>query len=235
MFGQQFPPTDYDLRFSVTRVPVRVHPVFWLTAAWISWYDQQMDFTLIGILCVFVSILLHELGHAWITRRLGNRRPEIVLEFFGGYATTGHHSRWGNIAVAAAGPGAGLLLFSALWFWTKTDSFRSLELSQYPAFAIRDLIGMNWSWSLMNLVPVWPLDGGQIARQVIGFQQPYRQDEITTKLSIAVAVSMVAWSLLAPGVVTLIFWNDPKFFVFFFGYLAFLNYQSLRSGNRQAW
>jgi Zn-dependent protease len=194
-----------------------------------------LDFTLIGMLCVFVSILLHELGHAWTTRRLGNRYPEIVLEFFGGYATTGHHSRWGNIAVAAAGPGAGLCLFSVLWFWTKTDSFRSLGLSGYPTFAISDLIFMNWSWSLMNLVPVWPLDGGQIARQVIGFRQPYRQDEITTKLSIAIAVSMVAWSLLAPTAVILVFWSDPKFFVFFFGYLAFLNYQSLRPFNRSSW
>ncbi|MFM9961380.1 MAG: site-2 protease family protein [Planctomycetaceae bacterium] len=235
MFGQQFPPTEYDLRFSVTRVPVRVHPVFWLTAAWISWHDRQLDLTLIGMLCVFVSILLHELGHAWMTRRLGNRRPEIVLEFFGGYATTGHHTRWGNIAVAAAGPGAGLLLFGALWLWTQTDSFHLLKLSRYPAHAIGNLILMNWSWSLMNLVPVWPLDGGQIARQLIGFQQPHLQDENTTKLSIAVAVGMVAWSVFSPGTVMLIFWNDPKFFVFFFGYLAFLNYQSLRSWSRPSW
>lgn len=235
MFGQQFPPTDYDLRFSVTRVPVRVHPVFWLTAAWISWMDRQLDLTLIGMLCVFASILLHELGHAWMTRRLGNRRPEIVLEFFGGYATTGQHSRWGNIAVAAAGPGAGLLLYGSLRLLTKTDAFRSWEISEYPWFAIGNLISMNWAWSLMNLVPVWPLDGGQIARQVIGFRQPYRQDEITTKLSIAVGVGMVAWSLLSPETVSAIFWNDSKFFVFFFAYLAFLNYQSLRPSNYQSW
>ena len=235
MFGQQFPASAYDLRFSVTRVPVRVHPIFWLTAAWLSWVDRQLDFTLVGMLCVFVSILLHELGHAWMTRRLGNRRPEIVLEFFGGYATTGHHSRWGNIAVAAAGPGAGLLLYGALRLFSMTDAFRSLGLSQYPAYAIRDLIGMNWAWSLMNLVPVWPLDGGQIARQVIGFRQPYRQDEITTKLSIAVAVGMAAWSLLAPEIVSMIFWNEPKFFVLFFAYLAYLNYQSLRPSDRQPW
>ena len=235
MFGQQFPASAYDLRFSVTRVPVRVHPIFWLTAAWLSWVDRQLDFTLVGMLCVFVSILLHELGHAWMTRRLGNRRPEIVLELFGGYATTGHHSRWGNIAVAAAGPGAGLLLYGALRLFSMTDAFRSLGLSQYPAHAIRDLIGMNWAWSLMNLVPVWPLDGGQIARQVIGFRQPYRQDEITTKLSIAVAVGMAAWSLLAPEIVSMIFWNEPKFFVFFFAYLAYLNYQSLRPSYRQPW
>jgi hypothetical protein len=235
MFGQQFPSTSYDLRFSVTRVPVRVHPIFWLTAAWLSWVNQRLDLTLVGMLCVFVSILLHELGHAWMTRRLGHRHPEIVLEFFGGYATTAHHSRWGNIAVAAAGPGMGLLLFTALWFLDKSGSLKSLALSEYPQKAIDELIFMNWAWSLMNLVPVWPLDGGQIARQLIGFRQPYREDEIAAKLSIAVAVAMVAWSLLAPKAVVLIFGLDPKFFVVFFGYLAYLNYRSLPTSPRQPW
>src|SRR5437899_154170 len=51
-------PTDFDLRFRLLGIPVRVHPLFWLVTA-IMGYDQHHPrLTLIWIVCVFVSILV---------------------------------------------------------------------------------------------------------------------------------------------------------------------------------
>ena len=197
MLGQPNQPTPYDLRFAVFGVPVRVHPVFWLTAAFLSWSDSRLDLTLLGVLVVFVSVLIHELGHALVTRRLG-WYPEIVLEFLGGYATTKSHSRWGNIAVAAAGPGAGFLLYAAVRLFLKTPAAKSVGESEYLQEVISQLLVLNWGWSLMNLIPVWPLDGSKIAQELIGLGRPYDAFQITLKLSIVVAVGLAGWAWLRP-------------------------------------
>ncbi|MBC7817939.1 MAG: hypothetical protein IAG10_13695 [Planctomycetaceae bacterium] len=234
MLGQPIPPTAYDLRFSVFGIPVRVTPYFWLTAAILSWREGQFDKTLLGILCVFVSILIHELGHAVVTRRLG-WRPEIVLEMFGGYATTRSHSRWGNVAVAAAGPAAGLLLFALLRGLLHTSARHSIAGSDILKFVVGDLLVLNWGWSLMNLIPVLPLDGGQIARELIGMRRPYEDASLAHRLSIAVAAGVAIVALVNPPLIEGLLLLDSKFFAFFFAYLAFLNYQSLQPMNRSPW
>ena len=77
--------TEFDLRFQLFGIPVRVHPLFWLMAAFIAWYPNRLDLVLIGVLCVFVSIMIHELGHAVMFRHFGFR-GEIVLYMLGGFA-----------------------------------------------------------------------------------------------------------------------------------------------------
>ena len=234
MFGQQFPPTPYDLRFSVTRIPVRVHPIFWLTAAILSWHDRELGKTLLGVLCVFATVLIHELGHAIVTRRLGYR-SEIVLEMFGGYATTKSHSHWGNIAVAAAGPTAGLLLFAALKGLLLTSARSAIADSEILRFLVDELVLLNWAWSLMNLIPVLPLDGGQIARELLALKRPLDYWPTTLKLSIGVAIGVAGWALIRPRQMESLLLLDSKFFAMMFAYLAFQNYQTLQTSNRGDW
>ena len=63
MLFQSPPPTRYDLRFSIAGIPVSVHPVFWLIALLFGSSGDPLLIP-IWILVVFVSILVHELGHA---------------------------------------------------------------------------------------------------------------------------------------------------------------------------
>ena len=57
--------TEFDLRFQILGIPVRVHPLFWLMAAFIVWESaEDPKLKVLGIMCVFISILVHELGHA---------------------------------------------------------------------------------------------------------------------------------------------------------------------------
>ena len=65
MLGQEIAPTEYDLRFRLLGFPIRVSPWFWLTSAIVIWnVSERLDHKLVGIVAVFISILIHELGHA---------------------------------------------------------------------------------------------------------------------------------------------------------------------------
>ena len=77
MFGT-VAPTPFDLKFSIFGIPVRVHPLFWLVSVIMQWNVHDPRTTLIWVVCVFVSILIHELGHALTAKSYG-WPPHIVL------------------------------------------------------------------------------------------------------------------------------------------------------------
>src|SRR5215208_4108329 len=116
------PPTRYDLRFSVAGIPVRVHPLFWLIAVLLGSSGDVLLLP-IWVLVIFVSILIHELGHAFAFRRYG-QHSQVVLHFAGGL-TIPEPVYWGSgyanvgltpnqqIFISLAGPGAGFV-FAAL-------------------------------------------------------------------------------------------------------------------------
>src|SRR5688572_12787579 len=109
--------TAYDWHFSLFGVPVRVSPWFWLASALLSWSfaDEGMLYVAISMGCVFVSILLHEMGHVMVGRVFGSH-GHIVLYGFGGLAlgSSSLPGRWQRVAVFLAGPAIQLLLFGLL-------------------------------------------------------------------------------------------------------------------------
>ncbi|MBM3972470.1 MAG: hypothetical protein FJ302_21825 [Planctomycetes bacterium] len=232
MFGQQIAPTDYDLRFRCFGFPVRVHPMFWLTSAIVIWnVSDRLDLKFVGVLAVFISVVFHELGHAFAIRHYGGR-SEIVLQFFGGYATCNvNPSRMGNIIIAAAGPAAGFLLWGVL----------ELLVRQFPSqirsahFYLQTLLGVllwaNWSWSLLNLIPVWPLDGGRISHLVIGWFRAFDAWELALKLSIAVCAGMVAWCAFEYAQRG----DGDRFLMIMFVILGFQNFQLLQASTHRRW
>jgi Zn-dependent protease len=227
MFGQRIQPTQYDLHFVLFGVPVRVHPVFWVTAAFIGWRPGQLDLVFINVMCIFVSVLVHEMGHALVTQRFG-WRPEITLEFFGGYATTAGHGTWKNIAVLIAGPACGFLLMG-LALIAMVYGF-SEEAPPHPLIGqgLSFLFFINLAWSLVNLLPVFPLDGGQITRELLCWLFP-RGFEYSMKLSIVFSGGIAAWAFYAHSQGCGLFGLDPFFLGILFGVLC---YQSVQSLNR---
>ena len=77
------PPTRYDLRFILFGFPIRVSPLFWLIAILLGSSSGDPLQILIWVLVVFVSIVVHELGHALAFRRYG-LASQIILHFSGG-------------------------------------------------------------------------------------------------------------------------------------------------------
>jgi stage IV sporulation protein FB len=148
--------TAWDLRWRMFGIHVRVHPFFYL---------------LVWMACVFVSILFHELGHVLMGRLFGSD-GHIVLYSFGGLAvgSSNVRYRWQRVLVLLAGPLPPLALAGILYFYR--FSIASLfanaepETARLLKAALAMLIEINFYWSLLNLLPIWPLDGGQATREV---------------------------------------------------------------------
>jgi hypothetical protein len=109
--------TPYDLNFSLLGIPVRVHPMFWLVALLLGFRGNPKPQELVlWVAVVFVSILVHELGHALAARAHG-WEPWITLHGFGGlasYRPTRQTPR-SRILITLAGPAPGSC--SRPWCW----------------------------------------------------------------------------------------------------------------------
>jgi Zn-dependent protease len=216
-------PTPLDLRFSLFGIPVRVHPLFWLFSAALGWHGaKQLNLTVIWVVCVFFSILIHELGHALTAQAFG-WPPHIVLYSFGGYASyapTRGHTAGRSIMVSFAGPGAGFLFYAVIRGVEQFLRLKHVELSPEALNALWDLKFINLWWGLVNLLPVYPLDGGQISRAAFTHWRPWDGYDISLKLSLVVAA----------GVAFFLFRSGQMFNALLFGSLAFDNLQALQGG-----
>lgn len=239
------PSTRYDLRFSIAGIQVRVHPLFWLVALLLGSAGGPLLIP-IWILVIFVSILIHELGHALAFRRHG-QNSQIVLHFAGGL-TIPEPVSWGSgvanvalssnqqIFVSLAGPGAGLL-FAALVIMgvlvaggsvitTWLLGIIPLPLTAVIPFGgrltslmVTMLLWVNVFWGVINLMPVYPLDGGQVARNLLVRNDPW------SGLRKSLLLSTVAGTLVA---LVGLFVFRSVYMAVLFGFLAFQSYQTLQ-------
>ncbi|KAA0137879.1 MAG: hypothetical protein CME32_19400 [Gimesia sp.] len=194
-------PTEFDLRFSIFGIPIRVHPLFWVVAAFMGWNPDDLKFTWIWIACVFVSILVHELGHAIMAKIFG-WPPQIILYHFGGLAVYQPYSgltTQRSIIISAAGPMAGFILFGIVWVFRYYsirfglwDGF-SPQARGYIGLAFYDLIFINLYWGLINLAPVLPLDGGHICEDICKSVKRYRGDILALQISMVVAGGLAVY------------------------------------------
>lgn len=130
---------------------------------------------------VFGSVLVHELGHALVARRTGVGALEIVLHGFGGLTRFGRTPgpREG-VFITLAGPLAGIALGVAAW--PLSLAFRSSEL-------LAKVVTFNIGWSLFNLVPMYPLDGGHVLYHLLAHVQGQRAAlRVTAWVGLAAAV-----------------------------------------------
>lgn len=128
-------------------------------------------------LLFFLSIILHELGHAIVARRNGIGIAGIDLFFFGGVAklTKDAESPGAEFRIAAAGPAVttvivGLCFGAGLLLSNLGDVFGVARFDDESTSAVYALIGwlalINIVLLAFNLVPAFPLDGGRIARAI---------------------------------------------------------------------
>jgi len=247
------PLSRYDLSFSFFGIPVRVHPLFWLVAVLLGSRNADVRGLLAWIVALFVGILFHELGHALVMRAYGFR-PSITLYAMGGIASRNQAQAYGsrglrpldNILISVAGPAAGFLLAAAVVAVVLATGHKlEYELgapfgimvspprgevigSQMLTLFVFELLFISIAWGIVNLLPVYPLDGGQIAREVLLVVNP--RDGIRQSLML----SVVTGTLLAVvGLVQL----GSIFMAMLFGYLAYTSFATLQvySGRGGRW
>lgn len=239
--------TPYDLRFRFLEIPVRIHPLFWLMSAVLGFQENNIPAVLIWIGCVLVSILVHEYGHALMAKHF-HGSPSIVLYSLGGLCSSqGERTPGQRLAVLFAGPGAGFILCAGVLVVAslalgitgaehfaimqqlvglsenKENFFSAIDKFSSPTVYLlyKYMVWINLMWGLVNLLPIYPLDGGQ-ATQVVLSQVDRRNGVRRSHI-----VSLVTAGVLA--VLAAVANRHDYFLVIFFGVLAFLNYQVLQS------
>jgi membrane-associated protease RseP (regulator of RpoE activity) len=246
VFGN-VPPTPYDLRFRLFGFPVRVNPWFWLITALLGSSALQREEN--GLLClllwiavVFVSILVHELGHAFAARFYGSP-CEILLYALGGLAIpqSAPARGWRRIAISLAGPAAGFALGAVVFLTDLAANWSGA--SDLAGVAYWYLIVVTLFWNVVNLLPIWPLDGGQVCHEALYLAKVKQPDVATFKVSIvtsgAVAALILAanFGMLPPRVARAI--PVGLFTALWFVVFAFENYQllqaAIRNRNTQTW
>jgi Zn-dependent protease len=229
MFGP-IQPTPYDLTFSLFGIPVRVLPWFWLVSVLmgfdlLSFRGQGLALLLGWVGVVFVSILIHELGHALVARWFGYP-PRIMLYHFGGlamYQPSWDYTTAKAILISVAGPGAGFLFYGLVWLVKSWAESRGAQVSLFGRFVLSNLEYVNLWWGLINLLPVHPLDGGQVCREVLMSLNPRQGMRWTLQVGIVVGAAVAAYG----------FYRDERYVGMLFGALALGCYMELQQ--RRLW
>lgn len=234
------------IRFPLFGIPVEIQPFFWVTTALLGGaINARTPDSILAMLlfmaAAFVSILIHELGHATVGMKYGGGRAHIQLTAFGGLAINEgarlhrDHRLW----MIAAGPGAGFgffiailaLLglafnpsdvadFAAMVLFGKRPTFQTAELVMFLRenpwihLLLRHLLWINFWWGIINLLPVMPLDGGLIADL---FVRPQRR--------VFLIGTVAAGAMAAVGLL----WLESIYTALLFGFLAWQNYQNMQA------
>ncbi len=193
-------------------IPLRIHPSWFLilglaTVAFQQQYSQQFAQStaepllwavgLATALLLFVSVLLHELGHSLVALRQGVKVRSITLFLLGGVASVEREcsTALGSLMVAAAGPLVSLILAALLL----SGSHGASHISPLLGAMVAELGGLNLILALFNLLPGLPLDGGLILKSLVWQWTGSQRKGIQVAL-----VSGRALSLFAIGLGTLL-------------------------------
>jgi Zn-dependent protease len=182
-------------RIRIAGFPVQIEVTFFLVAA-ILGQGRPGNLLLAWIGVVFISILAHELGHAVAFRTFGDT-PRITLHAFGGVTQATKTLPTGKDVVATlAGPLTGLLLLG-LPAYVIRSSGASPDIDWLTWWIVlSDLVWVNVGWSVLNLLPILPLDGGLIVRRLLTQALGRRGERAALVVSIATAGAGAAFAFL---------------------------------------
>ena len=183
--------------FRLFGIPVTIRPSFLVIAALIGLSNRGPIVYLVAwVGIVFVSILIHEFGHALTARSYG---AEVAIELNG----IGGLTSWSvpdkelgpgqRALVAAAGSGVGVLFGGLVWLFERFTG----PYDEVAGFIVSTLIAVNVLWGLLNWLPIRPLDGGHLFTSLLQKVIPSRADVIANVVFFITAAGALAWALWA--------------------------------------
>lgn len=201
-------------------IPISIHPVFLAVAALIGWLmSGNIPDTLVIALVIFFSVLWHEIGHASTAVFFG-QQAKIAFQALGGmtYREGPKLKLWQEFIIVLNGPLFGLSLFAL----SVTILAYAGELPHSVNVALKSSTYINLVWTLLNLIPVGPLDGGRLLGIVLeglfGVRGVRLNFLIGTVLGVAVGTAGIIW-------------NQPilGFLFFMLAFESFRAWQTVRS------
>lgn len=222
-----------ELKFG--SIPIRVHGWFILMTLMLGANEREPVKLGAWVVVVTVSVIIHELGHALAGKAFG-LVPRIELHGMGGTtsfsapatsSTEASRAPLGtgkNVLISLAGPFAGFgfaLLVLALRLAGHEPTHPVV------VHAISLLFFVNVGWGVFNLLPMLPLDGGNVLRSVLGAftrKDPLKGERVARVVSIVVALAISLYAL-----------RGERWWILYLGVLfAFRNVQALRQAGQMA-
>ncbi len=189
------------LTFRLGRIPVRILPSFFLTTGFFA-FSAMRDLSdcIAWVLVVLGSVLLHELGHAMVGRAFG-LEPRIQLHGLGGTtswtATPRRLSTAQRVAISLAGPGMGFVAGGAVVLARSLLVPGVVPATRTVIMVSGMLRQVNFYWGVLNLLPMLPLDGGDVMAQLLNAFTRGRGERPARVASIVVAVSAALLALVS--------------------------------------
>lgn len=203
------------LHFSLFGFPVTIHWMFWvITAMLFGGFEartpEQFQFLILSMVAAFLSVLIHELGHAFLMRRYG-ARASILLHSMGGLAFADRSfTRGKSIIVSLAGPMVEIVCGLVIWELLR----KGIGGPNAVKFFLVQFAFISIYWGLINLIPIYPLDGGHIMVHVLGPR--------------LIKVSLIISIVCAIAIGVLFFFSGNYFGGLVLGYIAFENVKRLQ-------
>ncbi len=209
-------------QFRLFNFPVKVHISFLLIALLLGLNINNFFLILFWVIIVFFSILLHELGHAIVSEYFG-RSPSIELLWSGGLTISSRYSMLSypkEILISFAGPLAGFLLGGLLFL---IKGFAGPIENYYLGWIVNQLLWVNIGWGIFNLIPIIPLDGGAIMRNLYHWLRSPYDDRTPYIISIVFGILAIIAALV-------IFQRGGLYIALLMGLLTYNNYSALKRG-----
>ena len=171
--------------------------------AYDHWSDTERWGAAIGsTLLFFLSVLLHELSHSLVAKRMGLAVSSITLFIFGGVSALESEPRSAReeFLVAIVGPGTSILLgvlFAAAafgFYLNDADDTVIGAVCEYLAF-------INVAVGIFNMLPGYPLDGGRVLRSALWSRT---RNVLKSTRWAAHAGTLISWGLIAVGVISVL-------------------------------
>lgn len=179
------------LKFPLLGIPVGVHITFLFVALLGVTAYRGVDIA-IWTAAAFVSILLHEMGHALTARRFGAQGIAVTLYGLGGVTTYSHGSKLSHgqsFLISAAGSATGIIAGGAVLLVGRSGAFA--DISPEIVVFLDSFIFTALVWGVLNWVPIVPLDGGHMVQQLASMVNEDRApliSQVITWITVAIVV-----------------------------------------------